>query len=474
MKKILLNLGLVLFATGSLVAQSIPNRSFENWTANTWLDPLYYMSVNDQSGGLLVAANRVSPGYHGSYAVQLNSYIVGTDTGAGYIIDGNPNGGSVSGGIPYAQKPTGIRVYYKYSKTQKDTALIIVFFKKGGAVKAQYLCQIINPATSFTLFTETFSPALTITPDTVVFGAVTSSNVFTNGSGRAGSVLTIDSVTFTGVTSQPTMLNGDFENWTSDTTLSLNGWEMTQYPGAQRTTDASAGKYALELVTMNNGGGNQPGFADDGMQIQTSSTTDTTIGAHPFANQIDTLVLSYKYIPADTADRANVYLQFSKSSTYLGEYGTQLSAASSYTTIEMPFNVGSAPDSVLTFLQSSNYTISGIPNSYLGAVFKVDNMYFKSQISVGIAPINDVGNIKVYPNPVTSQFNIDMSNFSGKLQSVVIYDMSGKEVVFKNFMFSSVTNNIETFDMSNYAAGVYNVIIHTDKGMKYEKLTKVQ
>ncbi len=471
MKKILLNLGLALLATGSVVAQSIPNRGFETWTANTYMDPQYYMTPNDQSGGLVIGVTRVTPGYHGSYAVQMSAYTVSGQTGAGFIIDGNPNGASVSGGIPYAQKATGIRVWYKYAKTQADTALILVFFKKAGSVIGEYEGQIINAASTFTLYSGAFNPALPMAPDTVVFGAVTSSNVFNNGGGRAGSVLTIDSVTFTGVSSQPTMLNGDFENWTADTLLSLNGWETTQFPGAQRTTDAAAGKYALELTTSANYGS---GYATDGRQVQVSSTSDSTIGGYPFANQIDTLVLSYKYAPADTADRAQVFLQFNKNSTVIGGTGGSMVAAPSYTTVELPFNVGSAPDSVIVSFQSSTYTSTGLPSTYNGAVFKVDNVYFKSQVAVGIAPINATSTIKVYPNPVTSNFNVDMTGFTGKLQSVVIYDMSGKEVVFKNFMFNSTTNSVETFDMSNYAAGVYNVVIHTDKGMKYEKLTKVQ
>lgn len=480
MKKQLLSLGLGLLAAGAVTAQSIPNNSFENWNVYAWMDPTGYMSANDNYAffGVAPSVTRVSPGQHGSYAVQMKSQVIGTDTVAGFVVDGNPNGTSVQGGIPYAQKPTGLRVYYKYSTTQKDTALILAFFKKSGTVIGEYIGKLSAQASSFTLASETFTPALAITPDTVVFGAATSSNVFNNGRGRAGSVLTIDSVTFTGVTSQPALLNGDFETWTADTTLNLQNWLTNSYPSAERTTDAFAGKYALQLNTLGanqNQNSPQAGNADDGTLVVSSKTgNDTVVGGYPYGLMVDTLMLSYKYAPADTADRATVELQFKKSGVVTATVVSSLTAAASYSTVEVPFGLSTAPDSVITYLSSSTYTMTGIPNSYVGAVFKVDNIYLKSQAStVGIAPIIADGNIKLYPNPATTSFTVDMSGFNGNLQSITVYDMTGKAIATKNFMFMASKTGIETFDVSGYSAGVYNVVIRTDKGVKYEKVTKI-
>ena len=79
---------------------------------------------------------------------------------------------------------------------------------------------------SYTLFEIPFSPALTETPDSVMFAVASSWEVVTgegNG-GMVGSTLTVDSISFTGVTSQPTLFNGDFESWKSVTVDALQDW----------------------------------------------------------------------------------------------------------------------------------------------------------------------------------------------------------------------------------------------------------
>src|SRR5581483_10550830 len=101
----------------------------------------------------------------------------------------------------------------------------------------------------YTLSANMFAPALTQTPDTVVFGATSSNLLINNFRGIPGSNLTIDSVTFTGVVSQPALLDGDFENWTMDTATFPNSWVGT-YPGVFMSTDKYSGTYALELTTQ--------------------------------------------------------------------------------------------------------------------------------------------------------------------------------------------------------------------------------
>ncbi|MGP8216644.1 MAG: T9SS type A sorting domain-containing protein [Bacteroidia bacterium] len=464
------------------VAQSIPNNSFENWASTTWMDPQYYQSSNDPNygnGPQTPNVIRVTQAYHGNYAVQETCIVSGGDTMAGYIVDGNPNGNKVSGGIPYSQIPTGLRIYYKYTVKQRDSAAIIVWFKNADTVTAIREALISDTTSTYTLFAATFSPAVTVAPDSIVVAIVTSSNIMNNGSGRAGSVLTFDSLTFTGVSSQPAELNGDFENWFSDSSLWVNDWESYNYSGLQRTTDAFTGKYALELTTQGinqNNNQNEAGEADDGTRVQISQHNDSTEGGYPYSQQMDTLIFAYKYAPADTGDRAQVNLQFNKNSKNIFWSGASLKAASSYTITKIPFNIGSVPDSVIIQLQSSQYNGDSIPSAYVGSVLKIDDLYFASQNIADDAQtfISTLTSIPVYPNPTKDVFNVDLRGFTGKLEKITVYDITGKVVDEKNYFLTGSKTGIETFDISNYSEGLYMVRINTDKGIQYQKVSKVQ
>jgi hypothetical protein len=266
------------------------------------------------------------------------------------------------------------------------------------------------------------------------------------------------------------MMNGDFENWTTDSLYSPAQW-FTLNAGNPRTTDKYAGKYALELNTGTPPGNNgvQAGYATDGKEVQISNTSDSVEGGFPFSNQVDSLVCYYKYSAAFVGDTAGIQLQFNKSSKVIGAYFIKLPPAATYTRIVVPFNVGSTPDSMIVSLTSS----IGYPITTPGSVFKVDSLTLYSQIITGIAPITDNGSIKVYPNPTTSVFYVDMKGYFGKVDMVRILDMGGKVIETRNYNFSPLSNTVEAFDMTGYTADTYIISISTPSGVKYQKVSKV-
>jgi hypothetical protein len=76
-------------------------------------------------------------------------------------------------------------------------------------------------------------------------------------------------------------------------------------------------------------------------------------------------------------------------------------------------------------------------------------------------------NVSIYPNPVTSNFKIDMGGYTEPV-SVVITDMYGRRIMNRNF---TGTTSIGT---GKFAAGVYMITI-TDKNgesLKQHKLVK--
>jgi hypothetical protein len=380
MKKKLLSI-MAILASGLAFGQTIPNGGFENWTTSQYEEPTGYQTSNSKNNGPQNPGNviKTTDAHHGSYAIQLNTILTGVDTSFAYFANGDPGKTPPAGGIPYTQKPTGLRLYYKSNIVGTDSAIILVMFKKAGVSLGNYFYKISATKTLYTLFNPTFSPALTTTPDTVVFAAA-SSNAFI-GKGNPGNMLQIDSISFTGVTQQPAGFNGDLELWQPHITNSINGWNQDNGGnGVTQTTDKYTGTYAVELQTMGPsfGGNNQtePGNLITGMPVQNGSPT----GGHPYTNQIDTLVFYYKYIPADPSDSASVSIYFSKNHAGIGGYRVPLgTAVGNYSKVTIPINLGSAPDSAMITLSSSSYTTWPYPNSFVGSDFKVDNMYLTSQ-----------------------------------------------------------------------------------------------
>jgi hypothetical protein len=463
MKKILL-IAVTLFTAGNLIAQSIPNGGFEAWNLDKWYDPTGYQTSNDKNNGgghsVMPPANtlKTTDAYHGKYAAKMTCIKSGIDTIAGYLIDGNPNGNppnfTVQGGIPYNQMAKGIRVYYKYTVQKRDSALMLVFFKLKDSVIGSYFFKIGDTTSTYKLFTGTFTPALTLTPDTIAFGCATSYLVINNGRGMPGSILTVDSVTLTGVTSQPTALDGDFENWQTDSASSPVGWELSDPPYGLRTTDAKSGTYAIELTTQGksqHNNQNNGGNADDGITIQISKQRDSTIGGYPYSKAgYDTLEFDYKYIPADTADRGNISVNLKKNSAMVGGSGGSIPASATYKHMKMPMYNFTTPDTALIFISSSRSVYDSvlktwtIPDSYVGADLKIDNLQFTSQ-AVPVIP--------TAPTLTTSVINTTCGLNNG----VAIVGVTGGT---KPYSYTWTTSPVQTGDTAGgLPPGQYTVTV---------------
>lgn len=384
MKKHLFTIFTTLFST-FLFGQSIPNGGFESWNTVTYENPASYQTSNlhgDNGNIGPVNAIKTTDAYHGTYAIRLTTTLSGLDTSFAYFANGDPGKNPPLGGMPYNQTPTGIRLHYKSNIMAGDSALILVMFKKNGALINQYFFAISSTQSSYTLYQKNFMPALSMMPDTVVFAAA-SSFPFGGNRGTPGNMIQIDSVLFTGVSSQPLTFNGDLELWQTINNSQIIGWNINgnNQGNNYQTTDAYSGSYALELQTQTpsfgGGGGLQPSEAITGQWTYNGPPK----GGLPFSNMKDTLIFYYKYLPADPMDSASMYMTFFKNGNFL--YGAQkrLKVAGGYTMFQYPINIPGtvAPDTMLISLASSSYSTWPIPNSFIGSDLKVDNMYLKSQ-----------------------------------------------------------------------------------------------
>jgi hypothetical protein len=331
---------------------------------------------------------------------------VGNDTAAAYLANGDPSH-PVGQGIPYNQKPTGLRLYYKCDVMSGDTAIIFLMFKAGGNIISQNIQKITGTQIGYTLLT--FSVNLAVTPDSLIFGAL-SSNILGNSKGIPGSMLQIDSVSFTGVASQPLLMNGDFENWQTITNNTLQNWSIqgshsNNNNNTVQTTDAYLGTYALELQTL---GTNQAGDTAYSTSASTGySTNFGTAGGYPYTQTNDSLIFYYKYVPADINDSAEVILDFKKAGFNFQTQSQLFKASANYIRAAMPISLMQTPDSVIVSINSSkNWSV---PPAYLGADLKIDNIYFKSQPIIAAAALNfdGVDDHIFIPQSVSQDFTIE-------------------------------------------------------------------
>jgi hypothetical protein len=390
MKNYLLLLGLIMISITAFGQSSIPNGNFESWTTGTYEYPQNYPITSNTENfyryQLPFNVVKTTDSYHGNYAVQLTTYASGTNTSFGYFLNSNPNGDPTkwTGGMPYNQMPTGIRGYYKYNQSTADTATIIVTFSKAGVNVGTYFIPLSGLHSSYALFNYTFYPALTVTPDSVIFCPL-SCKIDPNQqspTGPAGSTLIIDSVSFTGVASQPAMFNGDFESWQSQTLYKPNDWysESGNGQGINRTTDKVKGTYAIELTTFsgtrNNSPAAEPGNISTGYYPSNCSGNCYQQGGFPYSKQSDTLSFYYKYAPT-SGDTGQIHLNFKKNGSTIWMYSYFIQASANYQLVQIPFNMGQTPDTVIINIQSSVWNHTSL--SYVGSVLKIDEFYFKSQ-----------------------------------------------------------------------------------------------
>jgi len=232
MKKIL-PFFLVIFFHVQVIAQvSIPNGGFENWITGNNLHPRGFSNNSNRENffrsNLPFNLTRTADSWHGSYAVMLQTLISGKDTAGGYMVDSpNTDGNNWHGGVPYTEMPTGFRGYYKCNIAVGDSGLILAAFSKGGINIGMYFYKIGGIKTDYTLFNFPLIPALTQTPDSVMVGFTSSDLV--NNIIKGGSTITVDSVSFTGVTSQPSTLYGDFEIWVLKPPIPLPGAMLSNF-----------------------------------------------------------------------------------------------------------------------------------------------------------------------------------------------------------------------------------------------------
>lgn len=477
-KKLLLTFALIVTISLIVDAQnpSVPNGNFENWTAITYELPQNYIWSSNSDAlrkNLPFNVIKSTDAYHGNYAVQMTTQIAGGDTMPGIFVNVDPQNGDPStwnGGFAYSQKPTGMRGYYKSSIASPDTAFILAFFYKSGVMIGQYAYYFYGTHSVYTPFSVSFIPALPQNPDTIIFGAG-SSNYANSANMRNGSMLMLDSISFTGVSSQPALFNGDFETWQSTTIDKLTGWFTegggnSPSGGAYKTTDAKAGNSAIELITYegerNNAPAAQSGRISTGWYPDNCNSNCYQQGGYPFSNLVDTLAFWYKYAPTVIGGTANVYLNFKNNGNNIGGTNASLPASTNYQYMEIPFNIGQTPDTVIVNIESSDWQDSSL--TFVGSNLKIDEVHFKSEpLTTVVFDYKNEITINIFPNPTNGKIHINVLGFN--VQHLEVYNLLGERI----FSQAGILSKSE-IDLSSEPAGVYFIKITNGEKMFTKKI----
>ena len=447
----------------------------EYWNSNTYDYPEFYpfnTNTNKLGSGAISNIFKTQDASHGSYAVRLVTNPP-TQNGVnfGFFLNAQPNDqnpANWTGGIPYNEKPTGIKGYYKYNQASADSAMILVTFSKQGSPLASYFYSLKGVQTSYTPFEFTFSPALTATPDSMILGFASSFSG--NQQGVPGSELFIDNVSLTGVTNQPEKMNGDFESWSSSTLETPISWnyQNDNTDACKKTNDAAVGTLALELHTyLQDEDGRlraRPAEISTGYY---NDNRDRWEGGSPFTNATDTLVFYYKYAPAQPSDSAQVSTQFKMNGESFWYCNTFLTASTEYKYAEIPIMIYHPyyrADSVIISIQSNLWSDS--LTTHVGSVLKIDGFRFKSdkaQTGIVLAK-NDTGT-RLYPNPTNGKFTIQL--FDKVIEKLDIYNLSGQKVM--SLGKSQIQANTEV-DMTSYPRGIYLIKINDGSKSEVRKL----
>jgi len=101
-----------------------------------------------------------------------------------------------------------------------------------------------------------------------------------------------------------------------------------------------------------------------------------------------------------------------------------------------------------------------------------DTIFITITTEDGYIELNNIIKIKIYPNLVQDKLNIKINGLIDNDLSIELFDINGVKLLNKNFENNSDVI-YETIDLSNYANGIYFIIIKCGNLIKTEKIIKI-
>ncbi len=117
---------------------------------------------------------------------------------------------------------------------------------------------------------------------------------------------------------------------------------------------------------------------------------------------------------------------------------------------------------------TENGNIVCLDSTYTFIVVENRNLIANFSLIQGINEKFNQNNINIYPNPATNTLSLNLSQLQ-KLQNITvsIYDIQGKQLLFKN-----ITEKQSEIDISAFAKGIYIIKVQSDKEILQSKFVK--
>jgi hypothetical protein len=211
--------------------------------------------------------------------------------------------------------------------------------------------------------------------------------------------------------------------------------------------------YTVKITGTNTTSNSLPIFGFQVSCIKGSTTLDTPVNAGTFATT--GLPASVRYTAAQAGNFVcNVI-----------EHGSPISATTG----------GGATGS--TYVESFNWTAPAAGTgtiSFWGCLMGCNgdngrggDFWNTTQITITERATTEVGSVTnemkvtAYPNPTTTNLNVQLNNAQAGTYSLIVSDINGKSIVTDNITVNgtSSTTNINT---SNWAAGVYHIVLQKE------------
>ncbi len=267
--------------------------------------------------------------------------------------------------------------------------------------------------------------------------------------------------------------NNSFENWTNTNGYNMpDGWDnlnsMTTSQSVYtctKGTPGSVGAAYLKLISQTvTGMGVMPGVAVSGTIDMNSMMPAAGFAC---ADRPTSLKGKWQYM-ASGNDQGFIAIYLTKWNSGMGMRDTigmamqmlnGMAMSWANFTIPISYNNPANPDSAIIILSASGDT--PVNGSYL----YIDNLSFTIP-TTGLTT-EEVGLLKLYPNPASSVMQLDLTGLTVPVKSITITNIEGKVVSY----VTNATTKINTIDVSTLPAGLYILQVQTEKGNISKKFT---
>jgi hypothetical protein len=128
--------------------------------------------------------------------------------------------------------------------------------------------------------------------------------------------------------------------------------------------------------------------------------------------------------------------------------------------------------SLAAYATNNNVLVKFNAINHYGNDMFVDNINIAAL--TGIVKNNGaINNIKIYPNPASSQFNINVNLASAQKTTVTLYNVMGQVVLTKNYDFTA-GENLVNIPADQLANGIYTVLVSSGNGTYQTKISVIK